>query len=360
MVDLVQPANRRWCEISKMAALTAKISLRRKWVFFTFLLFLSTPAYSVSYLAIGNAYYSNNEAYHGQLKSLELGHEDNYISPGVAGWLTSLRMAASEDPNSKGYTMSFDQGVGGGTGLGASFGRATGVSQGNDYKGFEQQRVGVRASTWLRQNTLRLGLDVSQQKTNREARNYLDTDGVVVRTAENVKGQSVILRTTHLTTPTTIMMAEAAQTTSDGRPAAISLAGEIRQYVTKLRGAIHGGISYYSDQGDIEPTTDYGRVTANSQTVRYFQRLPKDFIASILLRRHAETEVPRSPDSQAINRAHASEVLSLRWRYVKESWTNDCSEIGIFMGRFRRSEAQGEELLEDGVRAMGFNLRGVM
>lgn len=335
---LVRPANRRLCVfVAHTIVAISAIS--------------SAQANATSWATVGSAKYWGSttieeaDPYSGILRVFELGHEQNYFAPDEAGWLSSVVLSHSSDPKTSGYSIALDQGLGNGYAVGLTGSQSKGVA--------EQTRASVRASTWQRENTLRIALDVSQQKTTRSERDYLDTDGIRVRVASDVSGSTMTLRLTHLTTPTTILMANLSQTRMTARPTATSFGMEGRRYLTKLRGAVHFAYDHYQDGGEVDNTTDYGRVSADSITLRYHQRLPRDLILSSITRKHSETEIPRSPDSGNVARDQTSQIVSLRWRHVKGSWTDLCSEVGLFMAAYWLGETQDDIHPVTQVRALG-------
>lgn len=306
-------------------------------------------------LEAGWARFYGNETYQGDLKSLQLTHEANYFAPDQAGWLSAIGVSQSSDPVSKGYSLSLDQGFGNGIAAGASGSKSEGA--------VKQTSVAGRASVWLRENTLRTQFEYSQQSSTRDPRDYLDTDGMRVRVASDAKGQTMALRLTHLTTPTTILLGDASQTTSegDGRPAAVSYGGEVRQYIEPTRSAVHLRFAGYQDRGSIaDPTTDFGSIKAQSSSLRWNQRLPKFFVASVTGRVHSETETPRSLESAATNRQTLGGTAGLKWRYVKSAWTDDTSEVSGFFGLYRSTDTTADLVTVEIVRSVGINIRWVI
>ncbi|MCX6123692.1 MAG: hypothetical protein NTV34_02925 [Proteobacteria bacterium] len=299
--------------------------------------------------------------YSGSLRIIELAHEDNYFSPGEAGWQSAIRVSRSSDPTSIGTSLSLDQGIGSSVAVGGSASKTSGIpDEETGRKGYDSTRYSGRFSFWMRRNTLRVGFEGSSQKTAKEPRDILDTDGRRLLIAENAKGSTATLRLTHLTTPTTILMGNFSRTTASGRPSAISYGGEIRQYLTLFQGAVHFALDSYADRGDLDTTTDYGKVSANTKTLRYYQRLPGDFIVSSVTRLHQEKEVPRSLDSDTSSRSHTSEVLAFKWRYVEGAWTDEATEVGLFGGYFSRSEKNDSDTKGDFVRMLGLQLKLVI
>lgn len=313
----------------------------------------SEPVVATTSIGMSLGQVSGSESYSGRLMALEIAHENNYFNPGEIGWLTAVSASYSTDPSAVGLSLGFDQGVGGGRALGSSYSQTTGTSQGTDDRKYNGRRFQLRGSLWTRENTLRVGLELSQQNTNRQERDFQDTDLKRIRIASEAKGQTTTLRLTHLTTPTTILLGNVSRTTTSGRPPAMNIGGEVRQYITVLKGALHGGFDWYQDMGETTNETDYGKVSSTTQTVRYLQRLAWDLLASSTTRWHHELEETRSAASYDIAREHLSETLALRKRFVKGSWTNDCPEIGIYYSFFRRSEAIGDAITDESLSAMG-------
>ena len=306
-------------------------------------------------LEAGWARFYGNDTYHGDLKVFQLTHEANYLAPDEAGWLSSIGVSQSSDPISKGYSLSLDQGFGNGIAAGATGSKSEGAVNQSSYAG--------RASIWLRENTLRTQLEYSQQSSSRDPRDYLDTDGIRVRVASDAKGNTMTLRLTHLTTPTTILLGDAAQTTSngDGRPAAISYGGEVRQYIEPTRSAVHIRYAGYQDRGLIaDPNTDFGAIKAQTGSIRWNQRLPKFFLASFSGRIHNETETPRSSATAITTRQAVGGTAGLKWRHVTSAWTDDTSEISLFFGMYRSTETTADLVTVGIVRSVGIDARWVI
>lgn len=304
---------------------------------------------------------SDEEAgYRGTLQTVELAHEGNYLSAGEPGYTSSIRLAHTADPSSTGNSLSLDQGFGGGYSVGVTGSKVSSPKDGEKQRGYDSTRMAGRVGFWLRSMTLRVGLEGSSQKTTKEARDFDDTDGFRIRVAADATGSTATLRLTHLTTPTTILTSNMSQTRATGRPVALSYGAELRQYVVGLKAAFHIGLDRYLEQGEIERETDYGRISSHTQTFRYHQRLPKDFVLSSITRWHQENELPRSVETEDIKKRHISEVVSLKWRSVEGSWTDECSEIGVFAGFFTRRETQDNIITTDFVRMLGVQFKGVL
>lgn len=332
---LVQPANK------KLLARTFLLALG---------LLASTTEASTSFEAGWARFYG--ETFNGDLKLLQLTHEANYLAPDQVGWLTSVSASQSSDPISKGYSLGLDQGLGNGMAVGAT---------GNQSKGpVDQTAVSGRASMWWRENTLRTQVEYSQQSSTRDPRDYLDTDGIRVRVAADSKGRTATLRLTHLTTPTTILLGDGSQTTSDGRPMSLSYGAEIRQYIEPTQSALHLRFSHYEDRGSIESTTDFGNVNANTGSLRWNQRFPMYLLANLTGRIHHEIETPRSLDSLKLTRDAVGGTAAIKWRHVKSAWTDDTSEIGVFFGAYRTIE-HTDDLTNNGmIRSIGIDGRLVI
>lgn len=295
----------------------------------------------------------SGDSYTGDLKLLQISNEGNYFNPGEIGWVTGISASQSSDPISKGYSLSLDQGLGNGYSVGMSGSKSDGA--------VDQTSFGGRASTWMRENTLRIQGEYSQQSSTRDPRDYLDTDGIRVRVASDAKGNTFTLRLTHLTTPTTILLGDASQTRSDGRPAALSYGGEVRQYIVKTRSAIHVRYAGYQDNSLInDPTTDYGSVKAQTGQFRWNQRLPKFFMVSLTGRIHNETETPRSTDTAITTRQAIGGTVGLKWRYVTSAWTDDTSEIGVFAGQYQTKDTTADVVTTGSIRSIGIDLRWVI
>jgi hypothetical protein len=322
-------------------------------VFIVLVIGTAKSAFATTSVGVSAGKINGSESYAGSLYALELAHENNYLNPGEIGWLTAVSTSYSKDPSTVGMSLGVDQGIGGGTSFGSSYSQTTGTSQGTDDRAYKGQRFQLRGSTWFRENTLRTGLELGHQTTNRQARDFQDTDLKRIQVASDAKGDTVTLRLTHLTTPTTILLGYASRTSTTARPAAVSAGVEGRQYITATRGALHGSFDWYLDMGDTTAETDYGRVSSTTQTVRYFQRLPWDLIASTTTRWHHELEIVRSSASYDIAREHLTETVAIRKRFVDGSWTNDCSEIGLYYSLFKRSEAIGDDITDESVSAIG-------
>lgn len=318
-------------------------------------LLAAKQAHATTSVAAGWARFYGSDAYRGDLKAVQLTHEANYLAPDEAGWLSSIGISQSSDPISKGYSLSLDQGFGRGIAVGATGSKSEGS--------VNQTSVAGRASVWLRQNTLRTQFEYSQQSSSRDPRDYLDTDGIRVRVASDAKGQTMTLRLTHLTTPTTILLGDAAQTSStgDGRPAAVSYGGEMRQYIEPTRSAVHIRYAGYQDRGLIaEPNTDFGSIKAQTGSIRWNQRLPKFFLASMTGRFHSETETPRSADTDIANRQAIGGSAGVKWRHVTSAWTDDTSEVGAFLGMYRSTETIADVVTVGIVRSIGLEIRWVI
>ena len=305
--------------------------------------------------SVGESGTEGDEPFDGIIQVLEFSYDDNIVSPEETGWSTSAGISYSQDPSSNGLSLSFDQGFGAGFATGLSVGHSRGESQGSEGKKFSQSRLQLRGSQWFRESTLRVGLEISHQQTSRDSVLYQDTDAEFINTPGRLSGKTFGVKLTHLTTPTTIVLGDVGYLLSGGRPAAVNLGVEGRQYIGVMRAAIHGGLSHYRDLGSTTISTDYGQVTAYTLTLRYYQRLPLNFIGSLFLRTHKETEIPRSLESDPFDRATQSETLGMRWRYTQGSWTEDASDVGIFYGRFRRSEGQGENIVEGTIQTYGIS-----
>jgi hypothetical protein len=334
-VVLVQPANKKLVARSLLLAAS-----------------LTSPAvYASTSIEAGWARFYG-ETFNGDLKLLQLTHEANYLTPDQAGWLTSISASQSSDPISRGYSLGLDQGLGNGLAVGATGAKSKGS--------VDQTAISGRASMWWRENTLRTQVEYSQQSSTRDARDYLDTDGIRVRVASDAKGRTATLRLTHLTTPTTILLGDGSQTTSDGRPMSLSYGTEIRQYIEPTQSALHLRFSHYEDRGSIEPTTDFGNVIANTGSVRWNQRLPLFLLASLTGRIHHEVETPRSLDSLKLTRDATGGSAAIKWRHVKSAWTDDTSEIGIFFGAYRTIEHTDDVMTRGMIRSIGIDGRLVI
>ena len=298
-----------------------------------------------------------SEKYNGTITSVDLVHEDNYLQPGEMGWVSGLSLSVSKDPSSTSQSIGVDQGIGNGVAFGLSLSSTKGKSLGEEPKSFENSRIAFRSSVWVRENTLRISLDGSLQKTNKEERDFLDTDGRRIKVASDASGKTATLRLTHLTTPTTILMGNVSSTSTSARPTAQSGGVEGRQYITMLKSAIHGAYDIYQDVGEIDTTTDFGQVSAQTQTLRYHQRIPFDMILSSISRWHQEKEIPRSEASYVVYSNHFSQTLGLRWRYVQGSWTNDASEVGVFGTYFNRVQTVDEASEIETVKSVGLQLK---
>lgn len=343
-----------------MVALVQHVS---KTVFFVLLgasIFRETTVNAATSASLGLGRYSG-DSYQGNFRLVELGHENNYFSPGDAGWQSGVRLSHSADPSSETNSLSLDQGIGSGISFGVSGSKSKGVPESEDQAGFEMTRLAGRVGFWLRKSTLRIGLEGSSQKTQKQAREFQDTDGYVVRVAGDVSGSTATLRLTHLTTPTTILLGNVSQTRSLGRPQAVSYGGEVRQFISATKSAVHLGLDRYQDSADVEKTTDYGKVTGTTETLRIQQRIvPLDMILSSTSRWHQETEVPRSPDSATLDRFHMSQIFAARWRYIEGAWTDESSEVGLFGGFFQRREVARDFETTEFIRMYGLQLKLVI
>jgi hypothetical protein len=328
------------------------------WIFCVSLIPL--PSYAVTTATLGGARFTGGD-YKGDLTLLDLGYENNFLFPGEPGWSSSVKLSRSEDRNSYGLALSLDQGLGKGYSVGLSGSKTTGIpDEERSVRPYESKSFGGRFGFWLRKNTLRVGVEASQRDTSKEARDFQDTDLARIQIASDAKGSSATIRLTHLMTPTTIWTANFSQTRASGRPLAVSYGGEIRQFVVPIKAAFHLGLDGYTERGEVGQTTDYGRVSANTKTFRYHQRLPFDLIASSTSRMHQEKEIPRSLESETISQSNFSQVFSLRWRYVSGAWTDDASEVGLFGGFMTRKMNYEPVYDEEYIRMIGLVLKSVI
>jgi hypothetical protein len=198
----------------------------------------------------------------------------------------------------------------------------------------------LRAGQWWNKATI--STDFEYTKTNAAATvlNYLDTDGRVVVTPTNVRGDRYSLSVTWLATPRAMVLASSAMSTASNRPKSNSASIEGRYFVDETLTAIHLSAGMYEDKSQVEKNTNFGRVSAREWALQIHQHLSEQLIAAVTMRNHFETEVPRSVESSTMHRHGRAMQASLRHRFVTGPLTDSVPEVYLFTGQYRSIDAK--------------------
>jgi len=227
--------------------------------------------------------------------------------------------------------VSLDQGIRVGTQAGASFGITSLPTAQTTW-------VGLRLGEWWRQETFQTVVEARYTATTREAKEGTDTDGVLIRVPSDLTGLNLGLNMTHFTTPSTILKGGFSWTQRSDRPNAWAANGEVRQYISMTRSAVHAGFGHYENVGQIEPVTYDGQVIANTGKIEWHQRLWSKFAATGGYRLYVESEKPRAADASTKQLGTDYIYGTLRWRYGSPTWVADSDEIYGFFGRYTTNE----------------------
>lgn len=204
----------------------------------------------------------------------------------------------------------------------------------------ENRYTTLRFGHWWNKSTLLTEVEMTRSQTNRAIRDYLDTDGVRIRTEPTVSGNTYTLGTTWLATTFAMILAKASKSMSSDRP--IAHAGQIegRLFISDTSTAVHLKLGAYNDQSKVEKTTDYGEIHARNIETQLHQHITDQWIAAVIHRRHWEIETPRSSESREISRRTDSSQVRLRWRYVTGPITDSVPEIYAYLGQYITTETQ--------------------
>ncbi len=263
---------------------------------------------------------------------------DFFAEPG-AGYLTSITLNgavnATELPDTYGI-VSISQERRGSISLSQSVGKLTNIGVSSGYiKGAGFSRFdSLSFGQWWNKATILTDLSATMSRSERLSRDYQDTDGLRVRVAPRTDGRTWRLGLTWLARPDFMIIGSAATTTSSDRPRANAETLEARYFINATATAIHLGADAYDDTAQVVKTTDYGRIVARTANMSIHQHLNDQWIASVAIRDHRETETPRSSDSASLTR-HARELRGkIRWRQVTGPVTDDVSEVFVFAGQY--------------------------
>jgi hypothetical protein len=193
----------------------------------------------------------------------------------------------------------------------------------------------VNLGQWWNKATILTDLSYSMSKSERQSRDYLDTDGLRIIVPPRVDGKTLRLGLTWLATTNLMLINSVSTTTSSDRPRANFMTAEGRYFFAPTLTALHLGMGRYYDTAQVNRSTDYGRISSDGYNVSVHQHLSDQWILSLLERDHFETEVPRSVDSQKIKRHTQEYRMKLRWRYVTGPVTEDVTEVYGFAGLYK-------------------------
>ena len=193
----------------------------------------------------------------------------------------------------------------------------------------------IRAGQWWNKATISTDFEFTKTNASAVPKRFLDTDGRVVVTPDNLRGDRYSLSITWLATTRAMVLARSIVSTASNRPKSNAGSIEGRYFVDQTLTAIHllGGM--YEDKSQVEKNTDFGRISAREWELQVHQHLSEKLIASLTLRNHFETEVPRSVETSTIHRHGQATQGSLRHRFVTGPITDSVSEVYIFTGRYR-------------------------
>ena len=152
----------------------------------------------------------------------------------------------------------------------------------------------VGASEWYNHETVRLAIDVSRTIVDQPVYEILDYDSRSIGNPTVTTAAGATLGLRHLATPTTLVDYTLAWLEADNRPATQTGSVAIRQFVTPLHGAIHGGLARSLNRGYIDTNSTYGQVDAWQGDAAWVQNLWTGGLARIAYRYYKEDETTRA------------------------------------------------------------------
>jgi hypothetical protein len=192
----------------------------------------------------------------------------------------------------------------------------------------------VKVGQWWNKATISTDLEYTKTDANRAVVDRQDTDFARVRTPSNIKGDKYTLSLTWLATTHAMVLGSLTTNKASDRPN--SNAGKIegRYFFDATLTAIHIIGGFYDDTAATKLTTTYGRVSSREWETQIHQHLSDQFIATLAIRDHFETETPRADTNPVLHKHSRATQIRLRHRFVTGPVTDQVSEIYVFTGQY--------------------------
>lgn len=236
------------------------------------------------------------------------------------------------------FNASLDQGIVQGTNLGLFGGNTSSLLGSSKW-------YGVRAGQWWREDTLQTVLEARRTTATQLPAQVYDDEKRLIRLPEDVAGNNISLSVTHYTTPNLILRGQASRTTRSDRPDADGVSGEARYFVTPTDSAVHLGVGHYENVGQIDTTSDFGSIVANTVYGEWHQAFLEHGIVMVGYRTYQEIE---NPQGDTVDNKHLGTdwiYSNLRWRFDDGLRTSDAAEVYVFCGRYKTSEPRAGNLI---------------
>ena len=259
--------------------------------------------------------------------------------PGL-GNITGVQMSGtfikSSAPNEKKTAQVTSLDRRGSIGLSQTFDKLTSASATYGYTAtsYLSRWYAIKVGQWWNKATISTDLGYTKTDANRAVVDHYDTDFARVNTPSNVKGDKYTLSLTWLATTHAMVLGSLSTNKAPDRPTANAETIEGRYFFDATLTAIHLIGGFYDDTAATKLTTDYGRVSSREWEAQIHQHLNDQFIATVALRDHFETETPRADTSPVIHRHSRATQIRLRDRFVTGPVTDQVSEIYVFTGQY--------------------------
>jgi len=191
---------------------------------------------------------------------------------------------------------------------------------------------------WFRSETLKVQVSYQKSESTQKTAEVIDVDVARVRTKDSLQGESYSLDLTHLTTPTTILLASYFKSVRNDRPDAWGGSIGVRQFIKLLNGAAHINYSHYENIGEIETTTLQGEIIADALSAEWHQKLYDRAIVTTGYRYYTEREDPRAIEAPKSELGSDWVYAKIAYHYGFDLWTEKTSEVYLFGGRYQNSK----------------------
>jgi len=208
----------------------------------------------------------------------------------------------------------------------------------------------VSAFHWFRAETLKLQIGYQKSDSTQKATEVIDVDVARVRTKESLNGESYSLDLTHLTTPSTILLASYFKSVRNDRPDAWGGSLAARQFISQLNGALHISYSHYENIGEIQTTTLQGEILADAISAEWHQKLYNRAIITTGYRYYTEHEDPRAVEAADTELGSDWVYAKIAYHYGFDLWTEKTSEVYLFGGRYQNSKDIQSSQIGIGIR----------
>jgi hypothetical protein len=211
---------------------------------------------------------------------------------------------------------------------------SAGVTYGYTSSSYLSRWYSLKVGQWWNKATISTDLEYTKTDANRAVIDRQDTDFARIWTPSNVRGDKYTLSLTWLATTHAMILGSIATNRASDRPTANAGSIEGRYFFDATLTAVHLKGGFYDDTAATGVSTDYGRISSREWEAQVHQHLNDQFIATVALREHFETESPRADTNPVIHRHSRATQVRLRDRFVTGPVTDQVSEIYVFAGQY--------------------------